>query len=173
MKICSINGCSNKYSAGDYCHKHYMRKWRHGDPLIKKKKHNRHGYKDHPLYQVWVGIKQRCYNKNAFGYKYWGERGIKICDEWVEDPKCFINWALNNGWEKGLEIDRIDNDKGYFSNNVRFVTHQKNMCNQRLLHKNNTSGYRGVTYDKRHIYNKKAIELDDGRPINDLSRSQK
>lgn len=108
----------------------------------------KHGYSSHLLYKVWQHIKDRCYNKDYMRYKYYGERGIQVCDEWL-DLKTFIEWCLNNGWRKGLEIDRRDNDGNYCPENCRFVTHKENMHNQRLLRSTNTSGYCGVCYHKK------------------------
>jgi hypothetical protein len=89
-------------------------------------------------------MRYRCYNKDHKQYKDYGGRGIKVCDEWM-NPKVFIEWCLNNGWEKNLFLDRKNNDGDYCPENCRFVTNQINSCNTRLLRKNNTSGYRGVS----------------------------
>jgi hypothetical protein len=107
-----------------------------------------HGYRYHPIYLVWKGMKQRCYNSNYNYYKHYGGRGIKVCDEWKNSAKSFIEWCLNNGWKPGLEIDREDNNGDYCSENCRFITHKENMHNQELLRNTNTSGYRGVCYVK-------------------------
>lgn len=91
----------------------------------------KHGMTDHPLYKIWSGIIQRCHCETDTAYKYYGERGIFVCDEWRHDAEAFINWSLSHGWEQGLEIDRIDNYKGYSPDNCRYVTHKVNMQNQR------------------------------------------
>ena len=91
-----------------------MKKWR-GHNLHK------HGLAYHPLHRKWRGIKDRILNPNCKGYKNYGGRGISICDKWKNDPKKFIEWCLENGWRKGLHIDRIDNDGDYGPNNCRFV----------------------------------------------------
>ncbi|HDY89897.1 MAG TPA: hypothetical protein ENH82_17485 [bacterium] len=80
----------------------------------------------HPLYSVWRNIKQRCSNPNIPGYKYYGGKGIKVCEEWLNNPKAFIEWALANGYKKGLDIDRIDNNGDYKPNNCQFISHAKN-----------------------------------------------
>lgn len=59
------------------------------------------------------------------------ERGIIICKEWLESPAIFVNWGLNNGWEKGLQIDREINDGNYEPSNCRFVTRTVNLANRR------------------------------------------
>lgn len=71
----------------------------------------------------------RCYRPNHHNFKYYGGRGIKVCQEWIDSPQSFIDWAFTNGWEPGLEIDRINNDKGYSPDNCRFVSHWENVRN--------------------------------------------
>jgi len=83
----------------------------------------------HPLYVVLEGMKARCYNKNSPSYKHYGGRGISICAGWVDDRRSFVAWALENGYEKGLTIDRIDNDGNYEPSNCRFVTRAENCRN--------------------------------------------
>ena len=91
----------------------------------------RHSKSHTKLYRVWTGIKSRCYNKNTPNYKDYGNRGITVCEEWLKDFQEFYDWAMNNGYHDGLQIDRIDNNKGYSPNNCRFVTPKKNSNNRR------------------------------------------
>lgn len=114
----------------------------HKNQLIKR--NTTHGLSGDPLFSVWVDMKKRCYSKKYKGYRYYGERGIKVCDDWLNTPKSFISWGYNNGFKKGLEIDRIDNDGDYSPSNCKFSNRFTNAQNQRLLRSNNTSGYRGV-----------------------------
>lgn len=107
-----------------------------------------HGLTSHPIYHVWRNLISRCYNPKNIGYKYYGDRGIMVCQEWRSTPKSFIEWAEANGWQKGLQLDRIENDKGYSPNNCQFTTGSKNRLNGRLLQINNTSGFRGVAWHK-------------------------
>jgi hypothetical protein len=65
-----------------------------------------HGLTLHPLYSVWTDIKTRCYNKNRKEYKNYGGRGVTMSEEWRTDFKKFYDWAIEMGWEKGLEIDK-------------------------------------------------------------------
>ncbi len=112
----------------------------------------KHGYaqngKRHPLYNKWLDMKQRCHNPLHAAYKYYGARGIAVCNEWFTDSGAFVNWGLENGWEEGLTIERMDNDRGYSPDNCTFTTMQINVCNRRIQ-SNNKSGYRGVSYCKR------------------------
>lgn len=90
----------------------------------------RHGFYGHKLYKLWVTIKTRCYNNKTPYWKNYGGRGIELCPAWHE-PKKFIRWALNNGWQEGLEIDRRNNDGGYSPDNCRFVSRIVNQSNKR------------------------------------------
>lgn len=102
-----------------------------------------HGYSKHRLYSVWEGMVSRCTNPKNIDYKWYGGAGIKIAEEW-EDAKNFVEWGMDNGYQEGLEIDRKNNDKGYSSDNCRFVTKKINMSNQRFTRSTNSTGYRGV-----------------------------
>ena len=91
----------------------------------------KHGLSRHPLHNKWISMKQRCYNPNHIGYHNWGGRGIGVCDEWRDDFQAFYDWCVMNGWKKGLDIDRIDNDKDYSPENCRFITRRVNLNNTR------------------------------------------
>lgn len=95
------------------------------------KPHTTHGLRHHPLYSVWCGLKVRCGNPNNQAYHNYGGRGITVCDEWKTDVKAFHDWAMANGWQKGLDIDRIDNDGNYEPSNCRFITPLANANNKR------------------------------------------
>lgn len=92
----------------------------------------RHGlYKEHKdLFNLWQTMKTRCENPKRKNYERYGERGITVCEEWHE-AKNFVEWALSNGYKKGLQLDRIDNNKGYYPENCRFVTATENSRNRR------------------------------------------
>ena len=91
------------------------------------------------LYPLWKSIKYRCYNKDAKCYENYGGRGIKMCDEWLNNPKAFCDWAVANGYkeektDKGiniLTIDRIDVNGDYCPENCRFVTNEVQAKNKR------------------------------------------
>lgn len=85
-----------------------------------------HNLRYHPIYSVWNGIKDRCYNKKSKDYRRYGGRGIAMCDEWINNPKSFIVWAKQNGYKPELTIDRINNDGDYGPNNCRFITRSRN-----------------------------------------------
>ena len=76
------------------------------------------------------GIMERCTNPNHVAYKSYGARGITVCQEWIDSPQAFVDWALANGFSPELQIDRIDNDKGYSPDNCRWVTARENIRNR-------------------------------------------
>ena len=114
------------------------------------------------LYQVLIGIRQRCLNKNNNKYKSYGGRGIAVCNEWKDSADCFIEWSLCNGYKDGLSIDRINNDGNYEPSNCRWVNRNTQAKNTRLLYSSNTTGYRGVTLAKDGKY-KAQIRVDGKR----------
>ena len=84
-----------------------------------------------PLYDLWGNMLNRCYNENNKSYDNYGGRGISVCDKWRYSASLFINWCLENGWQEGLTIDRINNDGNYNQSNCRFITRKTNNSNRR------------------------------------------
>ena len=105
-----------------------------------------HGMAHMDEHKLLKGMIRRCYDDRYHAYKDYGGRGIRVCDEWLNDPSEFIKWCWASGYDKGLKIDRINNDGNYEPSNCRFITHQENCCNTRLISRKNTSGYRGVSF---------------------------
>lgn len=83
---------------------------------------SKHNMTNTAIYSAWQSMKNRCENPNAQEYRRYGGRGIRVCDEWSNNSEAFIEWALANGWERGLSLDRIDNDGDYEPDNCRWVT---------------------------------------------------
>lgn len=82
------------------------------------------------LYKRWSHIISRCNNPRDISYKNYGARGIKVCKEWL-DYENFSKWAIENGNDENLEIDRINVNLGYSPKNCRFVTKLENARNKR------------------------------------------
>lgn len=91
-----------------------------GNPRISSEWLTTHGESKTPLYKVWNAMKQRCLNTEDVNYPRYGGRDITICLEWMEFVP-FRDWAISHGYEKGLYLDREDNDGNYSPNNCRWV----------------------------------------------------
>ena len=96
---------------------------------------NNPNYKDgrsqEKLYHILASIKDRCSNFNSKDFIYYGGRGISVCPEWTNDYAKFRDWALENGYQEGLEIDREDTNGNYSPENCRWIIHEENMRNIR------------------------------------------
>ena len=92
-----------------------------------EKKHRQ----SHSLRKTYDGMLYRCNNINASNYSRYGGRGIKVCEEWSNNFESFKEWALQNGYELGLSIDRIDVNGDYTPDNCRWVTMKKQANNKR------------------------------------------
>ncbi len=93
--------------------------------------HIAHGKCCTRLHRIWANMKTRCYDPQSRAYKNYGGRGILICDEWRDDFQKFYDWAINCGYQDDLMIDRIDNDKGYYPDNCRWVNIEVQNNNKR------------------------------------------
>lgn len=87
----------------------------------------KHGLARHPLAKIWYGMHERCSDRENYA-----GRGISVCPEWSGDTglSSFVAWAETQPVYMGLEVDRRDNDKGYFPDNCRFVTASVNQRNK-------------------------------------------
>ena len=82
------------------------------------------------LSSVYAGMRKRCYCRSASDWKYYGGRGIRICDAWLDDRNAFYAWAAEHGYRHGLQIDRINNRGDYEPSNCRFVEPAVNARNR-------------------------------------------
>lgn len=85
-----------------------------------------HKWSVHRLQGIFSKMVDRCYNKHNRDYRWYGQKGIAICQDWLEDPLTFEEWALNNGYNDNLTIDRIKPDKNYCPENCRWTTVSEN-----------------------------------------------
>ncbi len=94
-----------------------------------------HGMSKHLLWGVWNQMIQRCYNPNTHSYKFYGAKGVRVCELWRESSSEFFKWALPQ-WDTGLTIDRIDDRLGYSPDNCRFIPLIDNVVRKRITGKN-------------------------------------
>ena len=79
---------------------------------------------------IWKQLKQRCGNPNNKDYRYYGARGVTVCEEW-QSFRGFEAWALKNGYKEGLTIDRIDGTVKYSPDNCQWISRKENCKKQR------------------------------------------
>ena len=96
---------------------------------IKKERMTKHGLSRSSIYKIWNGMMMRCSNYNNPKYRYYGKRGIEVCEEWHD----FTNFYKDMGDRpsKKYQLDRIDNSKGYSKENCHWATSKENNDNRR------------------------------------------
>lgn len=118
--------------------------------MFKEKEENsnyKHGMTKTRLFEIWAGMKKRCYKKYHTSYKNYGGKGVTMCDEWIDSFINFKDWSYPNGYSDELTIDRIDPMKNYEPSNCRWATKEVQARNVRGLRRNNTTGFKGVTFE--------------------------
>ena len=138
---------------------------------------HKHGLKHTRLYSIWCAMKARCSNPHTKSYRNYGGRGIAVCEEWNNDFMCFYNWAMSNGYEENLSIDRINVNGNYEPSNCRWVNmavQQNNRSNNRILEYNGQkktitewAKYCGLSY--RNLY----YRLNNGYTIEEAIEKPK
>jgi len=160
-----VGGNKNKYRYGifkcKYCGKEFKTSFSSIDKgSTKSCGCLQHGQSYNRFYRTWKGMIDRCYNKTNDSYLNYGERGIIVCKDWF-DIHTFIKWADETYIEDNT-LDRIDNNKGYSPDNCRWADKTLQVLNRRKF-KNNTSGYIGVSWDKRDNLWKVQIRVNKKR----------
>ena len=129
-----------------------------------------HGESKTRLYRIWADIKTRCFNKKSRNYYKYGGRGISMCREWLEyEP--FKSWAVSNGYDDRLSIDRIDVNGDYEPSNCRWADNVTQANNTRrnvyLEHDGEIktmaewARYFGCTYSLLHNRHRKGYSKGD------------
>lgn len=111
--------------------------------------HFKHGLHGTRIYRIYTNMKTRCYNPNYIRYKDWGGRGIKVCNEWLTDFKAFYDWAILNGYNDKLTLDRIDANGNYEPSNCRWVDYHTQAVNKRTTR---VYEYNGVKFNQCDVY---------------------
>lgn len=106
----------------------------------RNKERTKYSVENNRLYRIYYGMRSRCYNAKEPHYKYYGGRGICICDEWLSSFDVFQSWAFKNGYRSNLSIDRINNDGNYEPANCRWATAKEQANNRRSPIKLTTEG---------------------------------
>lgn len=113
-----------------------------------------HGLSKTKIYQIWVGMKERCHNPNSDSYPYYGERGICVDKDWRSDFTLFYWWAIDKGYREGLTLDRIDVNGNYEPSNCRWITQKEQSNNTR---RNKYYDFEGGKYTLSQISDKCGI----------------
>lgn len=141
VRRCSVEGCERPHLAHNYCNMHMLRvkNYGHTNPT---RPYEQHGMNETVEYNTWTRIIQRTTNPNNKDYHYYGGRGIKVCNRWVQS---FVDFYTDMGQRpEGMTLERIDNDGDYEPSNCVWESRLQQATNRREVFKSNTSGVKGV-----------------------------
>ena len=113
----------------------------------------KHGMNGTRIYREWCHMRERCFSKRHKSYKHYGGKGIKVCEEWDNSFIPFYEWAMANGYNDTLTLDRIDVNGNYEPSNCRWITNleqQRNKKNNRFIEIN---GEKKAVSEWANIYN--------------------
>ena len=136
----------------------------HGDSkscgCLKRDFGKTHGKSSTKIYHVYQAMLQRCFNPKAQEYECYGGRGITVCEEWKNDFMSFWKWSIEHGYSenKGLSIERIDNDGNYKPSNCKWATRKEQAFNRRTTHSETFNGETKCYYDWA-----KVLHISEGR----------
>lgn len=115
----------------------------------------KHGDSKTKLYRLWKTMRARCNDSSRPHFDRYGGRGIKVCEEWNNDYLSFKEWAMKNGYQEDLTIDRINNDGNYEPDNCRWVSRKEqayNRCDSLHFEINGEILDTRDMYDRYHIH---------------------
>lgn len=139
MPNCNAEGCTTYiYRISTYCQPHRTRVKRHGYPELE---FQQHGLSKTKEYRIWSHMKARCYNPNVPEFKYYGGKGVEVCDRWRYSFELFV-MDMGNKPDK-LSLDRIDGNGNYEPSNCRWAT-----IHQQIGNRSNSNKTPGVSFDK-------------------------
>lgn len=137
----------------------------------------KHGKCHDRIYDIYKAMIIRCEKEYSSGYKYYGERGISVCQEWKDSFQAFYDWSINNGYKENLTIDRIDTNGNYCPENCRWISMKEQNYNRRTSHKFEIDG---VIYGMRELSSKIGISeqliqsrLDHGWTLDEILNTPK
>ncbi len=148
-------------------------------PLRKKQKNTSkkriiHNMCKSPEYKSWYSMKKRCSDKNHISYKYYGEKGIIVCKQWLE----FMVFYKDMGNRpKNTTLDRIDNSKGYFKENCKWSTHKEQTRNRksnvRITYKRKTRCLKDWADELKIDYHQFYVMVQrDGKTIKEIIKQK-
>lgn len=144
-------------------------------------RNKKHGLSNSRIYKIWAGMKKRCNNPKDSNFKTYGARGITVCEEWKADFISFYNWAMENGYQENLTIDRINVNGNYEPSNCRWITQSEQTRNVRSNIKICINGVtkllsdwaRESGIDRRTISKRIALGWEESELLNSVDKSHK
>ena len=125
MRLCDIEDCGRRHKGRGLCSKHLQRLRANGHTEGRELRPEHWG----TLYRRWWQMHNRCENPKDAAYHRYGARGIFVSEQW-DTPQKFYEWAVPNGFQPHLTLDRIDNDKEHSPDNCRWATRQEQVDNR-------------------------------------------